>query len=236
MAYTQAWDETIPADTQAANLLGDNIRDLKRDARERVATFGAGVIASRETPEAVWGDANKGIMYFSTDEGKIYRWNGSTWVEITSNFLGTLLKDFGDYTPVTVTNPGAETLGIDVIIPGGTLIAGSVVQIFAFVRNSAGTDFRPQNLYFGTVKIGSATPQISGDYIILAGVIQVITTVSQKAVFYSQNFNGTVGGTVVTYTAALTENLANPVTVKTTSDAATPLTQVHEFINVRTRK
>lgn len=35
--HTQNWDETAPADTQLANVLGDSDRDIKRDTRERAS-------------------------------------------------------------------------------------------------------------------------------------------------------------------------------------------------------
>lgn len=84
MAFTRPWDNAIPADTQAANLLGQNIRRDKEDTAERIRAFGAGKIANRETPEADFGNANIGVIFWAEDEGKVYRWNGTTWVLVAT--------------------------------------------------------------------------------------------------------------------------------------------------------
>ncbi len=39
MAYTAAWDETVPLGTAAANTIDDLFRNLKRDLRERIADY-----------------------------------------------------------------------------------------------------------------------------------------------------------------------------------------------------
>lgn len=86
MAFSRPWDNAVPADTQAANLLGQNIRRDKEDTAERLRAFGSGLIASRETPEADFGNASIGVLFYAEDEDKLYRWNGTAW---------NLVKDFG---------------------------------------------------------------------------------------------------------------------------------------------
>lgn len=92
MPYSETWDEAFPPDTQAANLLGDDIRTFKTAIRERVQSFGAGPLGSRPTPEAVW----VGVMYFATDTGQVFVWDGAAWNEVTSDFFSSVL--LADYT------------------------------------------------------------------------------------------------------------------------------------------
>jgi hypothetical protein len=51
----------------------------------------SGVLANRPTPEmvnATWGGAGYGLLYFSTDNSKVYQWSGAAWVDITSSIGG----------------------------------------------------------------------------------------------------------------------------------------------------
>lgn len=47
----------------------------------------SGTFANRPTNmDASFGGANNGIIYFATDTGHSYRWNGAAWVDVTSKF------------------------------------------------------------------------------------------------------------------------------------------------------
>ena len=88
--FDHAWDITQPPDTQLANLLGLDIRNLKDDIMQRFAIL-SGNIADRptlETVNATWGGTTNGVLFFSLDEGKVYRWNGSAWVDVTAMIGG----------------------------------------------------------------------------------------------------------------------------------------------------
>jgi hypothetical protein len=90
---TNVWDITQPQDTELANLLGQNLRDLKNDIMQRMALL-SGVLASRPTPETVnatWGGAGFGLIFISTDTNQIFQWNGAAWVDITGSISGSLL-------------------------------------------------------------------------------------------------------------------------------------------------
>jgi hypothetical protein len=80
LAYSRGWDETQPPDSQPANLLGQDLRQLKQDVRERMISFASGPAADMPAPEAVWGSANDGVIYFQTDTNNLYRWNGAQWI------------------------------------------------------------------------------------------------------------------------------------------------------------
>lgn len=125
MAYTRAWDETQPPDTQLANLLGQDIRQLEQNLSERISSFGAGLLASRPTPEAVWGNANFGVMYFATDTSQVFRWTGAAWSDITGFLFN---RSFTDVTAVAVQNGTLNTVNI----PASACQIGSIVRITAF--------------------------------------------------------------------------------------------------------
>jgi hypothetical protein len=87
--FTNNWDVTFPPDTQLANLLGQDLRQVRTDVMQRMSLL-SGTLANRPTPEilnATWGGAGFGLLYFSTDNGKIYQWNGAAWADVTSSFL-----------------------------------------------------------------------------------------------------------------------------------------------------
>ena len=109
MAFTNIFDNTAPLDTQAANLLGQDIRTFKVDIQQRVAAM-SGLEAAKpafgsDTQAATWS----GALYFATDTGKIWQWNGSAWVDITSSFtLGAPLD-----SPAFTGTPTAPTAAVD---------------------------------------------------------------------------------------------------------------------------
>jgi hypothetical protein len=111
VAFTNPWDPTSPLDTQNANLLGDNLRDLKVDIQQRMGGFGAGTLAARPTPDTASGADFTGVTYFATDTQQAFRWSGSAWVDISSDFPSGG-RQFADTTLVIVTDPGVPTLSI----------------------------------------------------------------------------------------------------------------------------
>lgn len=130
MAFTRAWDEVFPPDTQNANLLGQDVRQFKQDIRERLAAFGAGVIASRETPEAAFGDANKGVLYYATDENKLYRWNGSAWI---------LVKDIGALATISVGGAILDPAGARDVVTWRAPYACTVTNVRGYRVGGTGT-------------------------------------------------------------------------------------------------
>jgi hypothetical protein len=88
--FDRVWDETFPPDTQAANLLGQDIRNFKIDIRERISLI-SGTLANRPTPDASWGGVGFGMLYFATDTSVIYQWNGAAWVQaVFSNLVASV--------------------------------------------------------------------------------------------------------------------------------------------------
>lgn len=140
MAFIRAWDKTFPPDTQQANLLGQDIRRDKEDTAERIRAFGGGVIGSRETPEADFGNANIGALFFAEDEGKLYRWNGTTWNRIL------IQRNFADAGPATKATTGAEQDMLTVTIPANTLAVGDILEVSYAVIDPANDGGAPRQL------------------------------------------------------------------------------------------
>jgi hypothetical protein len=89
MPFTNIWDDTFPADTELANLIGANLRQLRLDIQQRM-----GAISGLSTSMPAFGsDAQPtnwtGLLYFATDTGHIFQWSGSAWVDVTTDFLGS---------------------------------------------------------------------------------------------------------------------------------------------------
>lgn len=86
MAYTDVWDVTAPLDSQAAAQGAADFRATKLDVMQRIASFGAGLLAARPTPETTGATADwTGVMYWATDTRQVFNWNGTAWVDISAS-------------------------------------------------------------------------------------------------------------------------------------------------------
>jgi hypothetical protein len=86
MAFTNIYDNSFPPDTQLANLLGLDLRNLRLDVQERMGAI-SGLDASKppfgtDAQPTKWN----GVLFFATDTGNIYQWNNPAWTNVTSNF------------------------------------------------------------------------------------------------------------------------------------------------------
>lgn len=146
MPFTNVWDTTTPPDTQAANLLGQDIRNLKVDTMQRMAAI-SGPFASRPVPETV--NANwTGLLYFSTDTNQIFQWNGAAWILIT---IGAQV-----FKTTTLGTNATAVLGStinQISIPANTLQVGSIVDL-ATAWNAIG-GVVTANLLFGAALGGN---------------------------------------------------------------------------------
>lgn len=123
MAYTDVWDVTAPLDTQAANQGAVDFRATKLDVMQRIASFGAGLLAARPTPETTSGTADwTGVMYWATDTSQVFRWSGAAWVDITADFfVGTSSKIFSNGSIINPTSDSAPHVVYTCTIPAGTI-------------------------------------------------------------------------------------------------------------------
>ena len=83
MPFTDVWDVLQPQDSQLANLLGQDIRNLKLDIQQRMGVI-SGTLATRWDPSTDAQPANwAGVLYFTTDTNQVFRWSGSAWLDVT---------------------------------------------------------------------------------------------------------------------------------------------------------
>jgi hypothetical protein len=140
----------------------------------------SGTLANRPTPEvanATWGGANFGLLYFSTDNGKIYQWNGGAWVDITANFItggggGGYKLENANATPVTVSNSVAELDLMSFSLPANELAAGQTIRVFGAFRISNGTGGNQSVTMKGYIGNNVVVSNIAGTLIIAAGIVQ----------------------------------------------------------------
>ena len=89
MAFTNQWDVNFPADTQLANLIGSNLRQLRLDIQQRMSAISGNSNAGTTFPAFISdtqpGNWN-GILFFDTVSGKIYQFNGAQWTDISASF------------------------------------------------------------------------------------------------------------------------------------------------------
>jgi hypothetical protein len=84
MAFTDVWDVLQPPDSQLANLLGQDLRNLKTDIQQRMGAT-SGSLATRWDPSTDTQPTNwTGVLYFTTDTNQIFRWSGAAWVDVSS--------------------------------------------------------------------------------------------------------------------------------------------------------
>lgn len=152
--FTNAWDNTFPPDTQAANLLGQDIRNFKTDVQQRFALL-SGTLANRPANmDATFGGAGFGTLYFATDTSQIFQWNGAAWTDVTSSFSpGGKLSNGA----ATVIAGGAD--GPILQIPANTLSVGSIIRVYADYT-PAGVGMQPK-FFFGSTAL--LFPGLPGD-------------------------------------------------------------------------
>lgn len=223
MPFANAWNEAVPDDNQIAGLYGDNLRDLRTDFSERQAAFAAGLRAARLDPEAVFGDANKGVAYYATDEGILYRWDSAAWQVAAIN------RHFVNLNSVLFTNPAVETDGLSVTIPAGFLTIGSVIDIRVRAKAvTLGTDILTVLLKFGATTLAGVSSPPGAGFCSLRALLAVTAASAQKGV-----------GMIVIGNDFLDLSVPNPaeaisgaIVVKTT---APPVTGnfVHDLLAVR---
>lgn len=224
MAFTNVYDATLPADTSLANALGDVIRKFKGDIAERLEAAGGGPIANRETPEALFGNANTGILFLATDEGITYQWDGTAW-----NTVG-VSKVFSNTTAVTIVNPSVETDGLLISLPANILQIGSLVEMVAHISMESSVDLRDQG-----IRVGDNTVSFVGGGLITASLYlraELIVTGTNTQQSVGHGVNGTSSLFSSTGNLILAEDITSVITIKTISDSGN-LTSVHRTLIVK---
>jgi hypothetical protein len=208
MAYTNVWNEAFPADTQAANQFGADLRALELNVRERLGTYLSGPLANQPTPEAAWA----GLLYFATDTGQVFQWNGSAWNVV--NFGGSrIIKNL---TAVVVA--GSSGNGQLTAVPANFVSVGNLVRITAYLRQVAGgSSSNTMNMLIGSsyagmnpsLGPGSGWMSAAGDFIKMSVDVFVrnttsnIGTVTANGSWFGVASYGNPGGSI-TVTGNLT--------------------------------
>lgn len=144
MAFSNIYDVTFPADTQLANLLGSDLRNLALNVQQRMAAI-SGLAANLP---AVGSDAQPanwtGLLYFATDTQQIFQWSGTAWVDVSTSILPprTIYKN-----TASTTHTGDTTLDTIYTIPvsAGLLGTNGILRVTIYIYISS------QNASIGTV-------------------------------------------------------------------------------------
>ena len=152
MAFTNTWDNNFPPDTQAANQLGQDLRNFRTDTQERMAAM-SGPDASKPGLEVGFA----GMIYIATDTGKIYIYGGSSWTEIT---------------PTVLSNISANN---------ATLQAGIVAAIAGIPATAPGPLVLPTASAGVTATVGDNSTLLATTAFVLANVLQAKPVVSGAA-------------------------------------------------------
>lgn len=246
-AFDNIWDITQPPDTQAANLLGQDIRNLKDDIMQRMSLL-SGTLANRPTPEtvsAVWGGSGFGILYFSTDTQQTFQWTGvGGWVDVTGS-VGGGVRDFDDFTRVSFVN---------IILSGVPLVIRTIVIPIGAVRNSAvtssyieleycvhvtSTTVAPVQYYLlvaGT-QVLSLTLASGGSDVIVKGSIALSSALNPRAfVSAMQIQQASTGGGETIFGAPIDGTAAVSVVEQVQSVGGGHLTANFEYAHIRVRR
>lgn len=190
MPFTNVWDDTFPADTELANLLGANLRQVRLDAQQRMAAI-SGLDASKPAFGADAQPANwNGILFFATDTGKIYQFNNPAWTDVTNSFRLTTTVVFRNNTQVVHT--GDTTLDTIFTAALPVLGANSVLRCtLSWKVNAQGAVGTSISMNLGGTQIITHSYSSVGNYngvefLSLWYVINKNSVSSQKEVFTNQ--------------------------------------------------
>jgi hypothetical protein len=187
MPFTNPYDVTFPPDTELANLLGNNLRALALNVQQRMAAI-SGISTAMPNFAADVQPANwTGILFFATDNGHIYQFNGAAWVDITASFALKTLSYFA----------ADATAGI--LIPAGVVQPGSIIEISAVYNFSVPTgtsniELKASGAAFCPIGFAAVNNQQLPVY---ARLICGVSTIPSEAAFFSQVPGGTPQSQIV---------------------------------------
>lgn len=207
-SFTNNWDQTFPLDTELANLIGANLRQLRVDVMQRMSLL-SGTLANRPTPEivnATWGGAGFGLIYFATDTQQIFQWNGAVWNQIFTivNTIASL-----NFVAQNAAIPGTTLYNIPV--GGGGLYRLSFNLVLT--TNGTGGNISGTVTYTnenGVQGVGGVPLPTTGpkSYVDMIGTIPncgsfVFSAVASTAILISTTFTGVTGAPVYNARARL---------------------------------
>lgn len=214
MGFTNSWDDTFPPDTQAANQLGADLRNFRVDTRERMSAMSGN---DADKPNFEVGFA--GVLWFATDTGKIYRWNGSSWLDVTALIIAAVTPTSLGLAAVATSGSFADMLNIAGLVSitteavGGGSNSGTYVKLR--LKSDSGAKYFELAIGLGTGKNGTTIPLPAG--------YSSANAVAQAAFKYSASTtgNGMDNPKVVISGLNLTEVGADRVSAS--EDTTTPI-------------
>jgi hypothetical protein len=178
--FTNVWDITTPPDTQQANLLGQDLRNLKNDVMQRMSLL-SGTTANMPTPETVnatWGGAGFGLVFFATDTKLVWQWSGAAWVQI-GNISGSnsISNVIALATPGSVNiNSGSQT-GLSNSL-AGALSVGDIIHVYTRIRTVANNEANTVQLLCNGTVMSSIAMSANGESVMFISELMVISAVA----------------------------------------------------------
>src|SRR5271156_6711962 len=189
---TNVYDVTQPPDTQLANLLGQDLRNLALNVQQRMALI-SGPAAGIWNPALDAQPTNwTGLLYFATDTGVISQWSGSAWVPVNvqSNIVARA-RLTGQVAAIGLTTLYSVSVALAgsyrfvsnlLITTGGT--SGNIAPSMSYNNGVIG-----QTINFGNFSV------VAGDEQVLSNTVNFHSSGGQ-AISYSVAFNSVVGAPV----------------------------------------
>lgn len=236
--FTNPWDTTQPPDTQPANLLGQDLRNLKVDIQERMGAI-SGTFAARPTPDT--GNANfTGILYFTTDTAQVFRWNGATWDDVTAAVVGGGVKDYDNYIAQAYFNSAPGNNHVVTIGVGGVQSAnaiGSFIEYECGFSVSAFVGTTPQFVIDVGQPQALASFQVGQGTYVVKGSLLLSNGASPRAYATLFGYNGvSLFGVVQSSTLGTQIDGTVPVAITEKFQLATTISARSDYLHVRVRK
>jgi hypothetical protein len=152
MTYTNTWDDTVPPDTQLANLIGQDIRNLSLNVHQRMDDLTNGT----------WG-TTPGPMLLAPNvfitQTVVKQYAGHQFLNdlVAGHNLLTYEAAGVRYTPLTTSQDGIVVMGIPVV--AGAIITG--VTLFYSIANAGASPQITFTLYRVDTTSGANGNQVS---------------------------------------------------------------------------
>lgn len=227
MAFTNVWDVTQPPDTQPANQLGLDLRNLKTDTMQRMSAI-SGLLVNRPTPETVNADWT-GLLYFATDTRQIFQWSNAlaAWADVTISFTaGSIIaRDFGAHAH---TGDVAEDTIYTLALIAGFLGTTGALRIRVALQSGVTSGGFTIRVRLGGVVVFTTSTAIANQTHILD---VTLANRGNPAVQVTSGtlFIGLSGAQSATFTTAINTAIAQNLTVSVQSNANGDVQTFNQF-------
>lgn len=182
--------------------------------------------------DASFGGAGFGVLYFATDTGQIFQWNGAAWVDVTSGIIGGRIS-----SGVPVVTNGVQDGIVLPGIPANALKVGTVIDIdgeMSFTVQGASTS----QIFFGASSLGLTSNDANASLFSFSVKLIVTGAAAQSiggmGVFYEQQGITVLAPIPVVFGGTAAEAINAPIVVKT-RQASGGATMSWNWLSVRWR-